>query len=85
MHKPVGSKAVLEGEELDAPNDVISAYLHEDDEGLPHVQQALLSEESLDSEGRKSRRKKDTCMRVLFNVLVGQLIAVGLVSGGVFT
>ena len=29
--------------------------------------------------------KRQTCQRVLFNVAIGQLIALGLVSGGIFT
>ena len=31
------------------------------------------------------KEKKKTCGRIIFNILVGQLIAVGLVSGGIFT
>jgi hypothetical protein len=30
-------------------------------------------------------KRKNSCKNIVFNIVIGQLIAIGLVSGGVFT
>jgi hypothetical protein len=41
--------------------------------------------DQVDTDTQIGKDKQNTCKRVIFNILVGQIIAVGLVSGGVFT
>ena len=42
-------------------------------------------EEESESDYEKAAPKRKTCSQILFNIFVGQLIAIGMVSGGIFT